>query len=232
MSKIWLTLLLALLIVSGGGAWWYTLSRPVPAPTAIATPATPAAAPTAASADAAPLAMVTLTGEDRLLGNQDAPITIVEYASLTCPHCAAFEKETLPEIKKQWIDTGKAKLVFRDFPLDGSAIKASLLARCAPPERFYGFIDVLFSSQESWAREADPTASLARIAKLGGMDDTQFSACMANDTLQNKILASRLQGEKELGVGSTPTFFINGRKLVGAEPYDKFDELLKAASKA
>jgi protein-disulfide isomerase len=234
MSKIWLILLAALVVAAGGGAWWYTQSRPAAAPVALATPAAPPSAPTAASAASAPSppVTVTLSSDDRLLGNQDAPITIIEYASLTCPHCAAFEKETLPEIKKQWIDTGKAKLVFRDFPLDGSAIKASLLARCAPPERFYGFIDVLFGSQESWAREADPTASLARIAKLGGMDDDQFHSCMADDALQNKILASRLQGEKEFGVGSTPTFFINGRKLVGAEPYDKFDEALKAASKA
>src|SRR5438067_2761676 len=82
---------------------------------------------------------------DRILGKADAPVTIIEYASLTCPHCAAFEKEMLPKIKSEWIDTGKAKLVFRDFPLDGSALKAALVARCAPPERFYGFIGILFA---------------------------------------------------------------------------------------
>ena len=175
---------------------------------------------------------VPLNPDDRILGKADAPITIVEYASLTCPHCAAFARDTLPKIKAEWIDPGKAKLVFRDFPLDGSAVKASVLARCAPPEKFYGFIDVLFSSQESWARNPDPTPGLARIAKLGGMSEEQFNACMADSALQDKVLASRLTAEKEYKVESTPTFFINGTKLTGALPYEQFDEALKKAASA
>ena len=175
---------------------------------------------------------VPLNPDDRILGKADAPITIVEYASLTCPHCAAFARDTLPKIKAEWIDPGKAKLVFRDFPLDGSAVKASVLARCAPPEKFYGFIDVLFSSQESWARNPDPTPGLARIAKLGGMSEDQFNACMADNALQDKVLASRLTAEKEYKVESTPTFFINGTKLTGALPYEQFDEALKKAASA
>ena len=175
---------------------------------------------------------VPLNPDDRILGKADAPITIVEYASLTCPHCAAFARDTLPKIKAEWIDPGKAKLVFRDFPLDGSAVKASVLARCAPPEKFYGFIDVLFSSQESWARNPDPTPGLARIAKLGGMSEEQFNACMADSALQDKVLASRLTAEKEYKVESTPTFFINGTKLTGALPYEQFDEALKMAASA
>ena len=175
---------------------------------------------------------VPLNPDDRILGKADAPITIVEYASLTCPHCAAFARDTLPKIKAEWIDPGKAKLVFRDFPLDGSAVKASVLARCAPPEKFYGFIDVLFSSQESWARNPDPTPGLARIAKLGGMSEEQFNACMADNALQDRVLASRLTAEKEYKVESTPTFFINGTKLTGALPYEQFDEALKKAASA
>jgi len=175
---------------------------------------------------------VPLNPDDRILGKADAPITIVEYASLTCPHCAAFARDTLPKIKAEWIDPGKAKLVFRDFPLDGSAVKASVLARCAPPEKFYGFIDVLFSSQESWARNPDPTPGLALIAKLGGMSEDQFNACMADNALQDKVLASRLTAEKEYKVESTPTFFINGTKLTGALPYEQFDEALKKAASA
>src|SRR5689334_24538334 len=92
-----------------------------------------------------------VTPQDHVLGKAEAPVTIFEYASLTCPHCAAFDQETLPKIKENWIDTGKAKLVFRDYPLDQAALKAAMLARCAPPDRFYGFIDVLFQSQTSWA---------------------------------------------------------------------------------
>jgi protein-disulfide isomerase len=234
MSKMWLAFLATVVIAVGGGAWWYTQNRATPtAPIASSAISTPAPASTATpAATATQGAAATLSSDDLLLGNQDAPVTIIEYASLTCPHCAAFEKETLPLIKKEWIDTGKAKLVFRDFPLDGSAIKASLVARCAPPDRFYGFLEVLFGSQENWARQGDPTEALGRIAKLGGMDDDKFRSCLKDDALQNKILASRLQGEKEFGVSSTPTFFINGTKLVGSQPYEKFDEALKAASKA
>jgi protein-disulfide isomerase len=169
--------------------------------------------------------------DDRILGKPDAPVTIFEYASLTCPHCAAFEKEILPQIKTEWIDTGKAKLVFRDFPLDGSALKAAMVARCAPPERFYGFIDMLFTQQASWGTTADPVPSLGQLAKLGGMGEEQLQACLKDDALQNKILAGRLAAEKEFGVESTPTFFINGKKVVGARPEEIF-EALKSAAKA
>jgi protein-disulfide isomerase len=172
-----------------------------------------------------------ISPEDRVLGKPDAPVTIFEYASLTCPHCAAFEKEILPQIKTEWIDTGKAKLVFRDFPLDGSALKAAMVARCAPPERFYGFIDMLFTQQASWGTTADPAPSLGRLAKLGGMSDEQFQTCLKDDALQNKILAGRLAAEKEFGVESTPTFFINGKKVVGARP-EEILEALKSAAKA
>ncbi|MBV9524031.1 MAG: DsbA family protein [Alphaproteobacteria bacterium] len=170
-----------------------------------------------------------LSPDDRILGKPDAPVTIIEYASLTCPHCAAFDRETLPKLKAEWIDTGKAKLVFRDFPLDGAALKAAVLARCAPPDKFYGFIDTLFSSQESWGRGGDPTAGLARIAKLGGMNDAQFQACMKNEALQNAVLGMRMVGEKQYHVESTPTFYINGKPLVGALPYEQFETALKAA---
>jgi protein-disulfide isomerase len=227
MSKMWPVLLAVIVIAVGGGAWWYkqhhtaSMAGAVPSLSGIE----PGAAPD-------PVAASRLSSDDRLLGNPNAPITIIEYASLTCPHCAAFETLTLPEIKKQWIDTGKAKLVYRDFPLDGSAVKASLLARCAPPDRFYSLLETLFSSQGTWAREGDPAEALGQIAKDGGFDDDKLHSCMKDDAMQNKILASRLQGEKEFGVASTPTFFINGVKLVGAQPYEKFDEALKAASKA
>jgi protein-disulfide isomerase len=229
MSKIWVGLAV-LLVAAVGSAWWYTSERPIPA-AAVSTPATPAPAATAASPTASTPDATTAASDDRILGKPDAPITIIEFASLTCPHCAAFEAETLPRIKQEWIDTGKAKLIFRDFPLDGLALKGAILARCAPPERFYGFIDVLFRQQDVWARAADPQAALGRIAKLGGMSEDQFQACMKDDAAQNKILAMRMAGEKDYKVESTPTFFINGKKLVGALPYESFAEALKAAGK-
>ena len=112
-----------------------------------------------ASADAASLLQV--TPQDRVLGQADAPITIVEYASMTCPHCAHFANEVLPELKKKWIDTGKAKLVMRPFPLDQVALRAEMLARCLPPERYYPMIETLFKTQEKWA----VAAGLARRAR-------------------------------------------------------------------
>ncbi len=227
MPKIW-TGLAVLVVVVIGGAWWYTSERPLPA-AAVSSLATTAPASLAGAPALAQEA--TTTSDDRILGKPDAPITIIEYASLTCPHCAAFEAETLPKLKQEWIDTGKAKLIFRDFPLDALALKGATLARCAPPERFYGFIDVLFRQQEVWARAADPQAALGRIAKLGGMSEEQFQACMKDDAAQNKILAMRMAGEKDYKVESTPTFFINGKKLVGSLPYETFADALKAAAK-
>ena len=173
-----------------------------------------------------------VTADDRILGKADAPVTIIEYASLTCPHCAAFEKDILPKIKSEWIDTGKAKLVFRDFPLDGSALKAAVVARCAPPERFYGFIGILFAQQGSWGISQDPVPGITRIAKLGGMSEDQVKACLKDDAVQNKILAGRLAGEQQYQVESTPTFFINGKKVVGAKEDEIIAAIKSAAPKA
>src|SRR5262249_57342023 len=102
----------------------------------------------------------TVSPDDRILGKPDAPITIVEYASLTCPHCAAFERDTLPKLKTQYIDTGKVKLIYRDFPLDSRATLAAMIARCAPRDRYFGFVDAFFRSQDQWARSEDPVRSL------------------------------------------------------------------------
>jgi protein-disulfide isomerase len=173
-----------------------------------------------------------VTADDRILGKADAPVTIIEYASLTCPHCAAFEKDILPKIKSEWIDTGKAKLVFRDFPLDGSALKAAIVARCAPAERFYGFVGVLFAQQGAWGIAQDPVPGITRIAKLGGMSEDQVQACLKDDALQNKILAGRLAAEQQYQVESTPTFFINGKKVVGASENEIIAAIKSAAPKA
>ena len=167
--------------------------------------------------------------DDRVLGKPDAPVTIIEYASFTCPHCAEFDTVTLPEVKKNWIDTGKAKLVYRDFPLDGLALKASEMTRCAPPDRFFNYVDTLFHDQENWARARDPEAALGRIAKLGGMSDEQFQTCMKDAKLSDRIASGAMQAQKEYGVNSTPTFFVNGTKVVGALPYADFEKALNAA---
>jgi protein-disulfide isomerase len=167
-----------------------------------------------------------ITQDDRVLGNPAAPITIIEYASLTCPHCAHFATDVLPELKKEWIDTGKAKLVLRDFPLDGPALRAAMIARCAPPDRFYAFAETFFASQDKWATTKDYLEALARLAKLGGMGKDEFEACLKNTTLENRIVEQRLVASQELDVNSTPTFFINGSKFSGAPTAEEFNKVL------
>jgi protein-disulfide isomerase len=183
-----------------------------------------AAAPYPTLADAR--TALQISNDDRVLGSPDAPITIVEYASLTCPHCAHFANEVLPEIKKEWIDTGKAKLVLRDFPLDEPALRAAMIARCAQPDRFYAFADTFFASQDKWVGARDYREALARLAKLGGMGKDEFDACLKNTSLENRIVEQRLMASKELDVNSTPTFFINGSKFTGAPTAEEFNKVL------
>jgi protein-disulfide isomerase len=174
----------------------------------------------------------TPAADDIAVGKDDAPITIYEYASLTCPHCAEFDTETFPKVKTDWIDTGKARLVFRNFPLDQFALKAAMVARCAPPERFFAFIDALFQDQANWAGSSNPDAvmqALARIARLGGISEDKFNACVNDKALSDRILNERLVANQQYGVGSTPTFFINGEKVEGALPYDQFAKALADA---
>jgi protein-disulfide isomerase len=170
--------------------------------------------------------VLALSKDDRILGNPDAPITIIEYASLTCPHCAHFTNEVLPELKKKWIDTGKAKLVLRDYPLDEPALRAAIIARCAPPDRYYAYIDTFFGAQEKWVTARDYRDALARLVKLGGMGREEFDNCLKNTALENKIVEGRLVASKELDVNSTPTFFINGTKFTGAPTVEEFDKAL------
>jgi protein-disulfide isomerase len=173
-----------------------------------------------------------IAADDRVLGDAKAPITIFEFFSLTCPHCAEFSEHTFPKLKAEWIDTGKAKLVYRDYPLDRNALKAAMIARCAPPERYPGFVETLFAQQNNWGVLEDPVPALRRIALLGGMNGVEFDKCVNDDALSKSIVASEYDAQKKYGVESTPTFFINGKKLVGALPYDEFAKELGKATAA
>jgi len=183
-----------------------------------------AQAPVADPAKAATL--LAITQQDRVLGKADAPITIVEYASMTCPHCAHFDKDVLPGLKKKWIETGKAKLVLRDYPLDEVALRAAMMARCAPAERFYPLVDTLFETQEQWALAKDWRGALEKTARLAGIGKKDFDACLANKAMEDQVAQSRLIGTTQLGVDSTPTFFVNGTKFQGAPTEEAFDQLL------
>ncbi len=173
-----------------------------------------------------------LTPDDRVLGKADAPITIFEFFSLTCPHCADFSEHTFPKLKAEWIDTGRAKLVYRDYPLDRNALEAAMVARCGPPERYPAFVEILFQQQSVWVTQNDPVPTLRRIARLGGISDEQFDKCLADDGLSKSIVAGEYQAQKDYGVDSTPTFFINGKKLVGALSYEDLSAELGKASAA
>ena len=143
-------------------------------------------------------------------GKADAPVTIVEYASLSCPHCADFYVHTLPELTKKYIDTGKVKLVYRDYPLNEPALKGAELVQCADPDRREAYVKVLFTTQLKWAYDAGYRDALSNIAVLGGMDRLQFEACMNNKAVEKIVLNVAKEAQDDYRVTSTPTFFING----------------------
>jgi len=166
------------------------------------------------------------TGQDLVLGKPDAAITIVEYASLSCPHCAHFANAVLPKLKENWIDTGKAKLVLRYFPLDEPALRAEMLARCVPPERFYPLVEMMFETQDKWVVAKEWRGALEKLVRLAGIGKKEFDGCLADKALEDQVTQSRLTASQQLGVNSTPTFFINGKKFEGEPSLEAFEQLL------
>ena len=163
---------------------------------------------------------------DYTLGNPEAGVVLVEYASLTCPHCAVFHEKIMPMIKKDYIDAGKIRYVYRDFPLDRLALAAAVVARCGGRDRFFGFIETLYGSQDQWARASDPLAALRTLALVGGMSKTDFEACIREQKDIDAILEARLAAARKFGVSSTPTLFINGNRYHAAESVDGMRALL------
>jgi protein-disulfide isomerase len=151
---------------------------------------------------------------DVVLGSDKAPVTIIEYASMTCPHCAHFEETTLPELKKRYIDTGKVRYVMREFPLDALAAAGFMLARCAGKDKYEAVVETLFAKQADWVTQ-QPIEPLKAIAKQFGFTEESFNTCLANQKVLDDISAVRDHAVNKLGVNSTPTFFINGKRLVG-----------------
>jgi protein-disulfide isomerase len=151
---------------------------------------------------------------DIMIGSDKAPVTIIEYASMTCPHCAHFEETTLPELKKRYIDTGKVRYVMREFPLDALAAAGFMLARCAGPDKYESVVETLFAKQPDWVIQ-QPIPPLMAIAKQFGFTEESFNACLANQKVLDDIQAVRDYAANKLAVNSTPTFFINGKRLVG-----------------
>lgn len=189
------------------------------------TPAADAAAP--ASTGNVDMAKLLEAGSlpEKVLGKDDAPVTIVEYASMTCSHCAHFDVATLPTIKEKYIDTGKARLIMREFPFDPRAEAGFMLARCSG-DNYFAMVDVLFKQQEQWAPVQDAKAALLQISKLAGFTQESFEKCLTDQKLLDDIRTVRTRGSQEFGVDATPTFFINGKKYSGALSVDQMSAII------
>ena len=163
---------------------------------------------------------------DIALGSSDAPVTIVEYASMTCSHCAAFYATTFPELKSKYIDTGKVRFILREFPLDPLAAAGFMVARCAGDDKRNAIVELLFAQQKNWAFTDKPVEALANLVKQTGMSQTSFEACLKNQDLYNKIAKVHDQAAEKFGVNATPTFFINGKKQNGEMNPDALAKLI------
>lgn len=198
--------------------------------------ATPSGGPSPASAQAKsdasefPMADLMKTGtiEERTLGPVGAPVTIIEYASATCGHCAHFHNTTWPKLKEKYIDTGKVHFIFRDFPLDNYAAAAAMLAHCVPVDKYFAFVEALFSQQKSWAyvEPAKRVDTLFNFSKQAGFTKAKFEACLKDQKLLDGINWVRARANREFGVNSTPTFFINGKVLRGSNDLSAFEEIM------
>ncbi|MBR0679630.1 thioredoxin domain-containing protein [Roseomonas eburnea] len=161
---------------------------------------------------------------ERAMGRDDAPMTVIEFFSLTCSHCGSFHRDTWPQVKSQLVDTGRVRMVWRDFPLDQVALRAAAVARSFPAERYEPFLSALFSTQDRWAfaRGVDHKAEIGKIAALAGMAPAAFEAAWADDDLARAILAQRQQAEREFNIQATPSFVFGRRLVSGAIAFDRF----------
>jgi protein-disulfide isomerase len=170
-----------------------------------------------------------LKSTDMSHGAANAPVTIVEYASMTCPHCAAFQREVVPKLTKDYIDSGKVRMIFREYPLDGAARMASAVARCLSGDQYFSFIDLLFANQMNWIKDFDGNGQLTKEdiltglemqGRFAGMSKEKVDACADDKNNLALVDANWMEGRDKYGVNSTPTFFINGVKHEGEIPYD------------
>lgn len=188
-------------------------------------PAAPVAAAPTATAEEIEKAR-TIGADDFAIGKADAPVQIIEYASMTCPHCADFHVNVLPTLKTDYVDTGKARIAFRDFPLDQAALAASMIARCAGPDRHGAVQDLFFARQQQWATAPDPIAAVARLAALAGMSSDEVQACLRDEATEKAVLDQRLLAEKVFDINATPSFIINGTKHSGGMTAEEFKAVI------
>jgi protein-disulfide isomerase len=168
-----------------------------------------------------------------VLGKADAPITVVEYASMTCSHCAAFHNKVFDALKEKYIDTGKVRFIMREFPLDNLAAAASMLTRCAGGDKTFALMSALFAKQDDWAFvRGDPKPALFKIAQQAGFTQETFEKCLTDQKLLDDMSAVRTRGAETFGVNSTPTFFINGKRMNAAPSLEEFDKAFSSILKS
>jgi len=214
-----------IVVAAGGGALWYARQAESPITAAPAVGAALAAAPAEG-----PMA-------ERSIGRADAPVVVHEFFSLTCSHCATFHRDTMPQVKKELIETGRLRFVFHDFPLDQIALTAAAVARSLPVSSYEPFVAALLASQDRWAfaRGVNTTEELAKMAALAGLSRAGFDAAVANEALRKEILKARDEAGRTYGIDSTPSFVLNGpgaknRKEAGVRSYDDFARLVQQAA--
>ena len=168
--------------------------------------------------------------QPRILGDANAPVTIIEYASMTCGHCARFHQEILPKIKEKYIDTGKIKLDYRDFPLDGVALQVSMMLRCLPTNLYFRALAVTFKQQSKWLRSNNPVEAVQKLLSMVGMNATKTKTCLSNAPLQKSVVESRMMGVEKHAVSGTPTLIIGKVNISGVRDLsdytDAIDDLL------
>ncbi len=225
---------IAVIAVGGGAAWRFTghgqvLAQSAPASPPPAQAAAPSPAPAPAAGDP--------RFAERAIGKADAPVSVTEWFSLTCPHCARFSHDSMPQIQSQLVDTGKLRYIFGDFPLDQVALTASMVARYLPPERYWPFCEALLASQDRWAfaRNVNSTDEIAKMAALAGMSRETFDKAINDAQLRDWLLKRQDEAAKTYNVDSTPSFIFNGpaeknHREAGEQTYDAFAKLVAAAA--
>jgi protein-disulfide isomerase len=226
----------AIVAVAAVGGWsaMSMLSQDTDVPAAMLDSSATATGETTAAALAPPGAYagtVTESGGftgDVLEGDADAPVTIIEYASLTCPHCASFHDRIYKQLKTDYIDTGKVKFIYRDFPLNNPAIAASIIARCGGKDRYTAFIDLFLTQQDRWTRAEDWMGELQKMARFGGLGADQINACLADQALGQSVVNRTRAASEVFRVNSTPTIIVNGKVFEGSRDFGSMSKAIDA----
>lgn len=177
-----------------------------------------------------PIETFEVTEADYVLGKADAPITFIEYASMTCPHCAKFSNETLPQLKANYIDKGYLRYVFREFPLDTVALTVSVVGRCLQKDAYIPYVEMMYAELETWKRGEDLRGNIKEMARRAGMSSDEFEKCLSTETDAKKVLAVQEKAMKDYCVGGTPTFVVNGKVVANSE-WSTLDSKLREAAK-